>query len=205
MKIRIVKVLFIALTLVFTGCATNYKPIYPKNVKYNATDVHDGIDFAYRYGILKERGNNRYAKKEYKKNIKIIAIRITNNTDSIINVERNIEFYSGQNKVFPMLPLVIKNQLRQIVPSYFPYALFTFMNFYVTNGNSVKVYPIGLVLGPALSIGNIATAATANKRMLDELNMYNVLNKNIQKGETVYGIIGIREMGYNPITIKLKK
>jgi hypothetical protein len=46
-------------------------------------------------------------------------------------------------------------------------------------------------------------AGGANQNFLKELNTFNLINKTIKPGETVYGIIGIRDIGYNPINIKV--
>ena len=135
----------------------------------------------------------------------MIAVKITNNTDSIINVGKNVAFYSGQNQIFPMEPMVIKESIKQIVPGYLPYLLLTFTNLYVSDGTSTETYPIGLGLGPVITIGNMAVAGSANKNMLNELYEYNILSRDIQKGETVYGIIGVRDMGYSPISVKMIK
>jgi len=38
--------------------------------------------------------------------------------------------------------------------------------------------------------------------MLNELYQYNILRRDIQKGETVYGIIAVRDLGYSPLSVK---
>lgn len=134
---------------------------------------------------------------------------LTNNTDSAINVSKDLSFYSGNHQVIPMEPALIKNILKQIVPVYIPYLLLTFVNLTVTkitpSNTTTNVYPIGLVLGPVITIGNMAVAGSGNSNMLMELNEYNILNKDIKKGETIYGIIGIRDIGYSPISVRLKE
>ena len=174
-------------------------------MNYNSHDFQDGVGISYKYDVLRERGNKKYANKETKKGVKLIAVKITNNTDSVINVGRDVAFYSGQSQLFPIEPMAIKESIKQIVPGYLPYLLLTFTNLYVAIGTSTETYPIGLVLGPAITIGNMAMAGSANKNMLNELYEYNILSRDIQKGETVYGIIGIRDIGYSPISVKMIK
>ncbi|MBI2269577.1 MAG: hypothetical protein HYU69_04380 [Bacteroidetes bacterium] len=102
-----------------------------------------------------------------------------------------------------MEPLVVKELIQQFVPGYLPYVLLVFVKMYTINNDGVvKTYPIGLILGPVIAVGNMGMAASANYSLYSELNEYNIINKNIQKGETIYGIIGVREMGYDPIFIK---
>jgi len=201
------KILVLAIIIVLTGCAATYRPINPSTINYNAHELQDGISLAYRYEVLREKGNKKYAKKEAKKGIKLIAVKVTNNTDSTINIGKDFAFYSGQNQLFPMEPIAIKESIKQFVPGYLPYFLLTFLNFTYTesaNGtpSNQDVYHVGYVLGPAVTIGNLAVAGTANKKMLDELSEYNILNRDIQKGETVYGIICVRDIGYIPLSVK---
>lgn len=210
MKKQITKFLAFGIVVVLSACAASYKPIKPPTVSYNSHDLQDGVEFSYKYDVLRESGNNKYAKKETKKGIKLVAVKITNNTVSELIIGRDIAFYSGQSQIFPMEPLVIKQSIKQIVPGYLFYLLLTPVNLTVTktssNGhNDTEMYPVGLGLGPAITFGNMLVAGSANKNMLNELMEFNILNRDIQPGETVYGIIGIRDMGYVPLTIKMLK
>ena len=205
MKKTISNLLFVTIVVVLSGCAASYRQVNPPTIHYNSHDLQDGIGFSYKYDVLRERGNKKYANKENKKGVKLIAVKITNNTDSVINIGRDVAFYSGNNQIFPMEPMAIKESLKQFVPGYLPYLLLTFTNLYVTNGNTTETYPIGLVLGPAITVGNMAMAGSANKNMLNELNEYYLMSKDIQKGETIYGIIGVRDIGYIPISVKMIK
>lgn len=203
MKKSISTLLTLISVIILSGCASTYKPINPSTLNYNAHDLQDGIALSYKYDVLRERGNRKYAKKEAKKGVKLIAVKITNNTDSVINVGRDIAFYSGKNQLFLMEPMVVQESIKQNVLAYLPYALLTFVNLSVTNGSSTEFYPIGLALGPAATISNMVIAGTANKKLLDELYDYNILSRDIQKGESVYGIIGVRDIGFSPISVRM--
>lgn len=204
MKRSLNYLMIFAIPFLLGSCAATYKPIKPTNLNYGAHNLEDGISLSYKYDVLNERGNKKYSKKENSKGIKVIAIKITNNTDTVINVNRDILFYSGQNQVFPMEPVSIHSNIKQIVPGYLPYLLFSFLNLYVTTGSGTETYRIGLILGPGLTIGNMLTAASANEKLMKELNEYNILYRDIQKGETIFGIIGLKNVEYNPISLRLK-
>jgi hypothetical protein len=199
-----VQAVLLAFIVLFGSCATTYKPVYPSRVNYTTNNLEGGIAFSYKYDVLRENGNKKYAKKEVSKGLKIVAVRISNFTDRTINVSNDLTFYLGNTPIIPVDPLLAKNTLRQIVPSYLPYLLLTLLRLDVTAGSSFNSYPIGLVLGPGLTIGNMAVAASANKNFQTELNDQSLFNKDIPKGETVYGLIGIRDVGYSPISLKLK-
>lgn len=205
MEKSISKLLTLASVIILSSCAATYKPINPPTLNYNSHDLQDGIGLSYKYDVLREKGNKKYAKKEDKKGIKLIAVKITNNTDSIINIGKDVAFFSGQDQIFPMEPIAIKESIKQIVPGYLSYLLLTFLQLNIYQGNTVDSYPIGVVVGPGITMGNMTVAGSANKNMLNELYEYNILSRDIQKGETVYGIIGVRDMGYSPISVKMIK
>jgi len=185
-----------------SGCASSYRNINPPSINYYAHDLRDGISFSYKYNVLKEKGNRKYAKKEDRKSIKLVAVKITNYTDTLISIGQNITFNSRYKQLTPLEPILIKKQLRQSAPSYLLYLLMAPLKLYVTNENSVKTYSIGYIISPILTLGNLLFAADANSDFYKELNEYNLLNRNINKGETVYGLIGINNADDYPITIK---
>jgi hypothetical protein len=203
---RIFPLLIVISAIVFlSGCAASYKPINPPTVNYTAHDLQDGIGFSYKYDVLREKQNNKYAKKETAKGVKVVAIKVTNHTDKTIVINRDLDFYLGNNQTTPMEPLVVKTSLKQGVAGHLGYLLLTFLKLWVNKNGEVTVYPIGYVLGPGLAIGNMAVAGTANNMFYTELNENNILFREIPAGQTVYGLIGIHDSGYNPLSVKLKK
>jgi hypothetical protein len=198
-------ILFIVISIIFNGCASTYKPIRPQALNYTAKTNNDGIDFAYQYDVLAKKGNAKYAKREDKRDIKVIAVRLTNNTDRVLNTVEDLQFYAGSRNIFLFDPLTIKNTIKQPVPIYLLYLLLSFTNLTVSNVNSTQVYPVGLVLGPGISVGNMVVAGSANTNFFDELNEYNIINYNIQPGETIYGIIGTGGINYDPLNVKIKE
>lgn len=203
MKYTIAKILTLTSIIVLTGCAAVYQPINPQSLSYTSLDLQDGIGFSYKYDVLRERGNKRYAKKEFLNRIKLIAVKVTNNSDTVINIGKNAAFYSDQHQVLPIDPMQVKETIKQIVPSYIPYILLTFVNLYISDGSGTTRIPIGLALGPIFTVSNLTKAGSSNKILLRELNKFNLLNKDIEKGETVYGIIGIRDNSYGQLSVKM--
>ena len=195
-------IISLSLALLMSGCAMHYRAINPQNTDYRINDVQNNIGLSYKYGVLNERGNTKMAKKEFKNGVQVVAVKITNNSDTTLIIGDNAYFFSGNNIVNLLDPLIIKNSLKQATPAYLCYLLFTPFTFYVGINGNVSSFPLGLILGPVLTLGNMLTSSNANNKMLDELKKYNLKNKAILKGETVYGIIGIQETTYIPLTLK---
>lgn len=210
MKKHFSRLLFLSFILLLTSCATGYKQIVPTELNYQANELESGVKISTKYDVLRLRGNSKYANKEHKKGLKIVAVEITNLTDSVLMVGRDIEFYGGQQPLVLIDPKVMVSTVKQSTLAYLPYLLLTFLqlNYTITESTSTTTYgtiPIGLVLGPGLSIGNILTASKANKQLQEELLYYDLMNRSIQKGEKVYGIIGFWSKEYLPISVKIRK
>lgn len=205
---RIIKItlLFIAITTL-TNCASGYKMIAPKSINYISTNESNDVKLEYKYDLL----DKKYAKKELKKGVKLVAIKITNNSDkdimfgreAILTYENGVEIYIMENdKVF--------KTLKQSPASYLWYLLLTPVNFYTTTTTSngfqenTSSTPIGLVLGPGLAGGNMIAAGSANKKFNTELLEYNIQGSIIKKGETRYGLIGIKTHAFDSLKLKVE-
>lgn len=197
--------LIFTLILVLCSCAATYRPINPKAINYSADDLKDGISISYNYDVLRTTMNNKYAKKEQKKNVRLIAVKITNNTDTAIVINSSAFIYAGENLVNMLSPYVLKHELGQAVPTYIFYALLSLIQYQeLSNGTVTKSVPIGLAIGVPIMIGNMVVAGSANKKFRTELTDYDLNGKKIENGETVIGLIGIRDFNYLPLTIKRK-
>jgi len=194
--------LMLAFILLIGGCAQSYYPLKPSKVTYNTSNNLEEISLNYRYDLLYEKGNYKFSKKEKTHAMKLVAVKITNNTDRIINIGNNAAFYNGNVMIYPMDAISIKNNLKQSVSPYLFYLLFTPLTFSFNNSHPV---PVGLVLGPLLAGGNLLGASTANTNLYNELVQNDILNRDFQVGETVFGLVGFRNLDYAPLTIKLIK
>ncbi len=205
MKTGIRFVLSGILIILLSSCAATYNPIKPPTVKFASHSVDpNGLKLSYRYDVLRENRNKRYAKKEDKRGIRLVAVEITNQTDSNLTIGKDIVFYSGDDQVVPLESSVIQKTLRQSVPSYLPYLLLTFTTLTVTTPTTIENYRIGYVLGPVLTIGNVAVAASSNGKLANELEGYNLFDIEIPAGATVNGLIGIYSPGYNPLSVRIR-
>jgi hypothetical protein len=198
--------LLLSSVVLFSACAANYKTVRPNALNYNNISSDSSLTFSYKYDVLMEAGNKRYAKKEQRKEIKVVAVKITNNTGADLNFSTDVKLYAGMQEAVLVDPVVVHKQLKQTVPTYLFYLLLTPMRFYVAkNGTVTTNIPVGLFLGPGLAIGNMVEASSSNNRLRNDLLRYNIINRTIRPGETVTGLIGLRESGFNPLSLKLNK
>jgi len=140
----------------------------------------------------------------------LVAIKVTNNTDDDLIFGKDIKlFYENQKELLIMDNEIVFKSLKQSPTSYLWYLLLTPVNFYTTSTNSYGIQeetsstPIGLVIGPGLAGGNMIAASSANKKFKTDLLNYNITGTSIKKGETAYGLIGIRTDSFNAIKVAL--
>ncbi len=205
---RIIKttlLFFVILTL--TNCASGYKMIEPKSINYISTNESNGVKLEYKYDLL----DKKYEKKELKKDVKLVAIKITNNSGNDIMFGRDAKLtYENGNEIFVMENEKVFKALKQSPASYLWYLLLTPVNLYITKTNSngyqenTSSIPIGLVLGPVLSGGNMIAASSANKKFHTEMLDYNIYGTIIKNGETTYGLIGIKADSFDSLIIKVE-
>jgi hypothetical protein len=200
MAITIRVVSFILMASILLSCAGSYKVINPQSLTYGSKSEADGISYSYQHNVLANTGNKKYAKRELKRPVKLLAVEFTNSTDHEINFRSDVKIFMGDRQVLPMEPSVIHQQLRQPAGLYMLWSLVWLTISKCENEDcSVTPIPIGLLIG----IGNTSAASTANKKFLAELNATNILDRKIAPGETVKGLIGITSDTSGSISLKL--
>ena len=200
---RIIKItlLFIAISTL-TNCASGYKMIEPKSINYVSTNETDNVKLEYKYDLL----DKKYAKKELKKGVKLVAVKVSNNSNKDLMFGRDAKLiYENGAEIFVMENEKVFKTLKQSPASYLWYLLLTPLNFYTAeNGEQTSSTPIGLVVGPGLAGGNMIAAGSANKKFKTEMLEYNINGTIIKKGETKYGLIGIKSDSFDAIKLKIE-
>lgn len=196
---------FFFLLVWISGCASVYHPIEPLIVSYQAPEYTDSIGFSYRYELLREVGNRKYARKEEKAGIRVVAVQIANNSSKKIKLGENLSLYAGEDTVQFITPHEVRKKLKQRIGFYFLYLAPSFYNPSVTNGASEQVVPLGIIVGPGLTFLNIFIAASSNSNLEKELELYNMQNVVIEPGESAKGLVSISANNSVPLYLRLKK
>ena len=191
--------------LFLNSCASGYKKIQPKTINFASRSENNSIVLEYKYDLLEKK----YKKKELNNGLKVIAVKVTNNTSNDLVFGKDIRLtYENGNELNLLETNVVYNTIKQSPASYLWYLLLTPMQFQTTTTNSFgqqtssSSTPIGLVIGPGLAGGNMIAASSANKNFQNDLTENDIIGKIIKKGETVFGIIGIRSDNYDTIKVK---
>ena len=204
--IKFFKISALALSvLLLNSCASGYKKIQPKTINFVSRSENNSIVLEYKYDLLEKK----YKKKELNNGLKVIAVKVTNNSANDLVFGKDIRLtYENGNELNLLETNVVYKAIKQSPASYLWYLLLSPMQFQTmtTNSNGQQQTssstPIGLVIGPGLAGGNIIAASSANKNFQNDLLENDIIGKVIKKGETVYGIIGIQSNNYDSIKVK---
>lgn len=204
--IKFFKISVLALSVLFlTSCASGYKKIEPKKINFASRSENNSVVLEYKYDLLEKK----YKKKELNNGLKVIAVKVTNNSANDLVFGKDIRLtYENGNELNLLETNVVYKAIKQSPASYLWYLLLSPMQFQTmtTNSNGQQQTssstPIGLVIGPGLAGGNMIAASSANKNFQNDLLENDIIGKVIKKGETVYGIIGIQSNNYDSIKVK---
>lgn len=183
------------------GCASSYRQINPLRVVYQDSVVSYGGVLEYKYDVLRKAGNKKYARKADDKRIKIIGVKFTNLTDEPINFGKDVEILADGQKITPLSPDVVKREVKQVSGLYMLWGLFWVTISKCENDDcSVTPIPVGMLIG----IGNTLGASGANKNFNRELEYHNLMNKVVDPGKTIKGLLILRTDDEKTLEVRLK-
>jgi hypothetical protein len=182
--------------------------MHPERIAtYQSSPTGAPLQFGYQYDALRQRGRNKkYAKKEQKKGYHVVAVRVTNTTAADVNFSRDAVLYCGDRPVQPVAAELAAQDMKQGVWIYLLYVLLnpTFTKTTTTNGYTTASDGTTLYIGPFIAGGNILGASLANGNFRRDLENNDLINRTIRPGETVYGLISLREPTVAPLRLELR-
>ena len=194
-------ILLLLFVIILGGCASGYKMINPQSLNYQSSTIDKAVTFDYKYNLL----YSRYAKKETNNKVRLIAVKIANNSGKALVFGKDIKLtYTNGHEIAVMDADKVYGQLKQGSLGYLFYLLLTPAKLNVTNGVTTSSTPIGYAIGPGLALGNIIAATSANDNFKKEIMQYNINGSVIKNGETAYGLIGIESDNFDAIKIKVE-
>lgn len=199
-------ILSLAMITLLGSCASAYKNMNPGNLNYISNSTDENVKLEYKYELL----NKKYKKKELVKGVRLIALKITNDSSRDLVFGKDIKLtYQDGSAIYIMENEKVFSSLKQSVASYLWYLLLTPVNLYTNesqNGFQTETTstPIGIVIGPGLAGVNMIAASSSNKKFQQDLLNYNMNGVTIKSGENISGLVGIRSDDYNAIKISIE-
>ena len=193
--------------LSFFNCASRYRVIEPNNINYVSKTETKGVTLEYKYDLL----DKKYSKKEDKKGIRLVAVKISNNSDGDLVFGRDLNLvYANENEIYVLDKEKTFKTLKQSPATHLFYLLLTPVNFYTTKTSEYGLQettsstPVGLILGPGLAAGNLIAASSANKKFKTELANFDIKGSTIKQGEVKYGLVGVNSESYDALKLSLQ-
>jgi len=140
--------------------------------------------------------------------MRVVAVRITNNSEKSFRLNENLKLIVGNNPIVPIDPSIVGQDIKQ---GTWIYLLYIPLNFTLGATTTTNMYGqmetsggTTLPTGPLLSMYNILVARSANKNFRTELEKFNLLDKTIEPGQTVYGLISLYSLTAEPIKFEVQ-
>jgi hypothetical protein len=103
--------------------------IEPKSINYLSTNETDNVKLEYKYDLL----DKKYAKKEVNKGIKLVSIKLTNNSGRDLMFGKDVKLtHENDTEVYVMENERVFTTLKQSPASYLWYLLLSPVNLYTT-------------------------------------------------------------------------
>ena len=193
----------------FSSCARSYHPLEPASLRYTHHEEETApLSLGYRYNILTEKGNKKFSKAEEKRRLYLVAVEITNFGDRPMTLGKDFLLQAGDVPVAPVSKMRLYSRLKQKPGFFMFYMFFLHLNIpsqLITGSSSAFVLPTGLILGPALSLGNLFRAKNNNKKFKADLDLYDLTDRPIAPGETVHALVGLSHFTFAPLRIYMKE
>lgn len=194
-----------------SGCARPYRKINMASIPFKEYREEPKISYSLRQGVLYNMKNYFFARREQKKNLSLVALKIVNKTELPVNVN-DLEFTCGA--VLPISRIGIDefyNCIKQKSALYWLYsagfvvypkpAVFTDgagiqqnkpdnPKKFIKNGKQFIPLPFGLPVAAA----NYAIAYKANKKMMLDFKLLDLSNRVIQPFDSIQGILTFKNI-----------
>lgn len=146
-------ILIIVSTIILSSCASGYKYMQPEKIVYSNKLTEDGLQFSYFYNVLSETDNDDYSKKEIKSPIKVLAVKIKNETGRKLDIGEDVLFLKNGQPVETVSPKQVESQIKQGTLGYLFYLLLTPMNLTISRGTIQTPIPLAWPSGRGLLLG----------------------------------------------------
>ena len=184
------------------GCAGNYSALELKSLDYTkGQGASPKYQTEYRYDVLTKHSNKKYAKKEDRTNIRLVAVKFTNNSDAPVN-GNELRVFSGDQEITLVDKETVYKKLKQGSAIYLLYLPLIMTKTECGRGpyggcETKMLFPIGV----PISLLNILVSATSNANFKKDLSIYDFKNKTIKPGQSEYVVIAVRNANYGVINV----
>jgi hypothetical protein len=175
---------------VLISCAANYYPISPLTIDYqDATflEVDSNISIGYKYDVLRQAGNKKYARFEKRWNVSLLALFIDNKGTDTLYVPDDLVFLDGE---IPVMPFELE-ELQMLYQT----------NTDLNRADSDWAADIPWWVSLGFGSWNLIKSERADESLMEELENYYLIYSLIYPGTRVSGLIVLPIERNTPLSI----
>jgi hypothetical protein len=208
----ITKLIQLILIPLICGCTSTYHSMSLGLLEYSKADTVNNISYSFHFHTLSDFSNKKYEQKGIQNNIRLVAFNFENLSSRRINLANDLEYFEDHTKIiYPKEPNSIYNSFALSPKKYLWYLPLVMVNAYwfesyragVYNNSHLRIIPIGIFIGPMLTLFNFSAVKKANINFGKDLDKYSPFTS-IEPGEKKYVLIPFENISEQPIRIRLK-
>ena len=184
-----------------SGCAYSYKSIQFDDVDYHQAQTDGPYEIDYRYKVLDGSSNTRWGKKELKKGVYVVGVRIQNHSDQALPLdEGTLRVRAGQEPLRIVDGASAATEMKQAV---WPRALWSLLwvTFWQTDGENTTAIPIPV--GVPVAIMEVSKSRSANRAVKEDFLEKELVSQTIPAGGSAEGLLFLRNASYRPLTFEV--
>lgn len=187
--------------LFITGCAASYKTIDPEKVSYSNSANVDDLEISYKYNVLSSRGNRRFVKRERKKDLSVIAVKLTNHSNAPFTVTHsNFRIFASNKLLQPVNPSRAAGELKEKNALYLLYSL---LFLTISKEDNGEIKQTNLPIGIPIALGNFMVGMSSNSNIRQNFRQDHIYGKTIQPGEQLSGLAYFYDTNFEPLTFTI--
>lgn len=197
--------ILLAYVVFLSSCARKHHSINPTAYKFERVVKSQEVELHYSFDAFESSLNTKNARRAKKRDIDLIAFKITNLTEDPMILGKDIGIFIGEEELFPMNADEVTHLVGQKVGGYVAYYLLGVFILKITDeGGRIQFLPVGLMAGAILAIINSSKTQKANQKLKANLLEQNAFGKRVYPQESIYGLLPVKDLGFNSLQIRRK-
>ncbi|MCD4735841.1 MAG: hypothetical protein K8R53_07330 [Bacteroidales bacterium] len=148
--------------------------------------------------LITKRSYRKYARKEKRKKISILAFTIKNKTADTLKFSEDIRCYNAGKEITPLSTEVIHARIKQGVGHYLLYGMI-FFTYY--SGGVYYPVPVGM----PVALYNFTVAIRGNTKFRKEFTRLNLAEKVFQPNDSIFGLLAFRDLDGGEVELEVVK
>jgi hypothetical protein len=198
-----------ASALFLGGCAQSYNRINEDSLQYGRNSNTEVVSYQYSSSVFSDSRNSWYQSKESQGRYQIIGFRFKNTSDKEFNFQSDATLVSGGHELEYFPTTKVTHQMIQPKGKFAWWLLLLPLNLTVTQNEcddfgcspDVSFFPIGLILGPTVTLFKVVKASSADGNMKKDIDAHDCNKFTLSPGSTGHCFVSVSNIGTKRIEL----